>query len=241
MKHIIIFAFLLISVSTPAQSVEVGKLVNDSLSLVKLTGETYFEIKGYNGEQFYNKNWMKGDILLSTGEMIYNEELRYNGLFDELIWYNSSVYQQFKLDKPLISEFWLKNADKPSIHFKQITVDSLTATAKPSNIFAEVGVEGKICLYIQRKISKVNENNVSIDGVLYLQETIKPTPVYYLKLNSNSYVLLEKIKLKPFLQLFPDKSKQIARLVRNNNLKFKTEADLIRLISLLNGTDSPNN
>jgi hypothetical protein len=234
MKHFIFFALMLISISVPTRAFNPGGNDTDSLSLIRLTGETYFERKGYKGEQFYNKNWMTGDILLSNAEMIYDEALKYNGLLDELIWHNKYVNQNFKLDKFLINEFWLRTGQNVAIHFKHITVNNLSSTNKQSDIFAEVGVEGRVSLYIQRKISIVNVDDVSIDGTLYKQETIRATPMYYLKLSSDSYVLLEKIKLKSLLQLFPTKKEQITKLVKNNKLKLKTEVDLFKLIVLLN-------
>ena len=238
MKHLIFFALMLISISAPVRAFNPEKNNIDSLSLIKLTGETYFERKGYKGEQFYNKNWMSGDILLLNGEMIYDEALKYNGLFDELIWHNKYINQNFKLDKLLISEFWFKTEQNVAVHFKHITVNNLSSTNKQSDVFAEVGVEGKVSLYIQRKISIVNVDDVSIDGTLYKQETIRATPMYYLKLSSDSYVLLEKIKLKSLLQLFPTQKEQINKLVKNNKLKLKTEVDLFKLIVLLNNQTS---
>ncbi len=234
MKHHMIFAFLFISISSQAQSVDIDKNATDSFSQTKLTGETYFEKKGYKGEQFFNKAWMKSDILLSTGEMVLGEKVKYNGLFDELIWGNAAINQQFKLDKLLINEFWLKNEQGQITHFKRITINKLPSSNLRSDFFAEVQAEGKLSLYIQRKISIVDIDNVTIDGILRRQETIRATPVYYLKLPSDSYILLDKIKLKSFMQLFPDQKKQIDKLMKNNSLKLKTEKDLVKLIKLLN-------
>lgn len=234
MKRYIIFVFLLISISIHAQIANNDKKVTDSISNAKLTGETYFEQKGYKGEQFFNKSWLSCDILLSTGEMIYDEKVKYNSLLDELIWVNSTINQQFKLDKPLIKEFWLKNEKDQIIHFKQITANKPYTPNLQTDFFAEVAVEGNLSLYIQRKISVVNSDDIIIDGILCRQETIRPTPQYFLKLPSNDYILLEKINLKSFSKLLPTQKMEIDKLMKSNNLKLKTENNLIKLITILN-------
>lgn len=234
MKRYILFVFLFISIAANARMADKKINAIDSISKTKLTGETWFEQKGYKGEQFFNMAWMECDILLTTGEMVYGEKVKYNGLLDELIWANSTINQQFKLDKPLIKEFWLKTEQGQITHFIQIKINKPTSIHQQSNFFAEVEVEGKLSFYIQRKISVVNKEDVTIDGNLYREETIKPTPHYYLKLPSSDYLLLEKIKLKSFTQLFQSQKKQIENVMKNNNLKLKTEKDLIKLIKLLN-------
>ena len=243
MKRHLIFVVLLISITAYAQTADREKEESDSISQAKLAGETYFEKKGYKGEQFFNKVWMQSDILLSTGKMVLGEKVKYNGLLDELIWANATINQQFKLDKPLISEFWLKDEKGMTTHFKQITLNKSPSASQQSDFFAEVAVEGKLALYIQRKISIVDKDNVTIDGILRRQETIRATPLYYLKLSSDNYLQLDKIKLKSFIQLFPTKKKLVDKLMKNNNFKLKTEKDLIRLIKLLNDQEtlaSPN-
>jgi len=234
MKYSIIFVFLFSFISTEAQLVDRDKNLTDSISQTKLTGETWFEQKGYNGEQFFNKAWMLSDIILTTGETVYGEKVKYNGFLDELIWVNRTLNQQFKLDKQLIKEFRLKTEKGQITHFKQLKIIKPDSTNKPSEVFAEVEVEGKISFYIQRKISVVNADYITIDGILCKQEIIKPTPQYYLKLLSSDFMLLKKIKLKFFMQLLPTQKKQIDFVMRKNNLKLKTEEDLVKLINLLN-------
>lgn len=233
MKHYLYFSFLLICISTNAQTND-NLLVSrvDSIFSPKLTGETFIERNGYKGEQYFNKNWVKGDILLSTGEMVYGVSLKYNGLLDELIWVNTS-FRQFKLDKSFICEFWIKNETGVTSHFKRINIDKLNRE-QHSDIFAEVRVEGKTSLYIQRKISVVKEENIYQDGLLYLLISISETPLYYIKLPSNHYSVLEKIRRRSFIKLFPEQKKAILKLIRTNHLNLKSEDDLIKTIELMN-------
>ena len=231
MKHAIYILFLLFCVTINAQ-INISKV--DSAFLPKLTGKTYIERKEYKGEQFYNKDWMEGDILLSTGETIHVEKLKYNGFLDDVIWVNPSNFQQFVLDKSYINDFWLKNPSGQDIHFKRINAVDPLAVSHPSDTFVEVGIEGKVSLYIQRKIVVVGEENIYQNGALNLLESIGPNPLYYIKLPTNTYLTMSKLSRKAFLKLFPEQKKDINKLLRDNHMKFKSESDFIQIIELLN-------
>ena len=231
MKYSIYILFLLICLSVNAQT---NVSTVDSAFLPKLTGKTFVEKKGYKGEQFFSKDWVIGDILLSTGVTIHDLKLKYNGLLDEVIWVNPSNFQQFVLDKSFIREFWLKNIMGHTIHFKRISVFDPLAASKRSDVFVEVEVEGKISLYIQHRIVVVGEENIFQNGALYLLESIGPGPLYYINSPSNTYSVMSKVSRRAFLRLFPEQKKDINKLLRDNHLKFKTESDFIQVVELLN-------
>ena len=214
-------------------SVQVNASEVKSIFSPKLTGETFIEKKGYKGEQYFNKDWLESDILLSTGEEIHGEKLKYNGLLDELIWVNTSNYRQFKVDKSFISDFWLKNGTGKAIHFKRMNVNEQN-DIHSSDIFAEVGIEGKVSLFIQRRIKIVGEENVFQNGALYVIESLGPKPVYYIKTTSNHYLILSRIRKNAFLKLFPERKKDIAKIMNDHHLILKTESDLVKLIEILN-------
>lgn len=234
MKNYIYISLLLICISTNAQISIVTKVPEvDSIFSPKLTGELFYEKKDYIGDQFFNKDWADGDILLSTGEMIYGKYLKYNGLLDELIWLNSTNFGTFKLDKSSIAEFWLKKIAGADIHFKQINV-SKTGNIKPQNIFAEIKVEGNFSFYIQRKISITGTENSYKNEVLGIFQDIDATPNYYIKLPTNQYLMLTKLRRRAFLKLFPEKKKGIAKIIRTNNLDVSVESEFVKLIELMN-------
>lgn len=234
MKYYLYFSFLLICTSINAQTnVQVKAPEVKSIFSPKLTGEAFVEKKGYKGEQFFNKDWQESDILLSTGEEIHGEKVKYNGLLDELIWVNISSFQQFKLDKSFISDFWLKNGTGSPNHFRRINVND-QKDVHSTDIYAEVGVEGKVSLFIQRRIKIVGEENLYQNGILYLSESIGAKPLYYIKSPSNHYLILSRIRKNAFLNLFPDKKKDIAKVMKENHLNLKIESDLVKLIEILN-------
>ena len=234
MKNYIYLSLLLICISTNAQINVVAKVPEvDSIFSPKLTGESFYENKNYIGDQYFNIDWADGNLLLSTGEMIYGKYLKYNGLFDELIWLNSINFGAFKLDKSYIAEFWLKNKVGADIHFKKINV-SETGNIKPQDIFAEGKVEGNFSFYIQRKISITGTENIIRNGALCQFDNIDATPVYYIKLPTNHYLMMTKLKRRTFLKFFPAKKSVILKMIKDNNLKVEQESDFAKLIELMN-------
>ena len=224
----------MICFSIKAQTNVVQKVPEvDSIFSAKLTGEFFYENKNYIGEQFFNKDWDEGNILLSTGEMIYGKYLKYNGLLDELIWLNTSNFGQFKLDKSYINEFWFKNLPESDLHFKRINVDD-TSSIHIRDIFVQVKAEGKISLYIQRKISIIESVDVTKNNADYRYQKLETKPGYYIKLPSNQYFVLTKVRRIAFIRLFPEKKKSINKIIRENHLNIRKEDDFTKLIELMN-------
>ncbi|MFA6580613.1 MAG: hypothetical protein WCS79_02310 [Paludibacter sp.] len=234
MKNYIFISMLMICISLNAQTNDLLKAPEvDSIFSSKLTGEFFYESKQYIGSQFFNKEWTDGDILLSTGEMIHDKFLKYNGLLDELVWLNKYNYGKFKLDKSFVKEFWLKNVNGSNLHFIKINVSD-TSKVSGQDIFVEVEVEGKLSLYIQRKITKQWPQDVLVDNVLYRYDFIEATPKYYIKLPSNEYLVMTKLRRLAFLRLFPEKKKAISKIIRENHLNIKIESDFVKVIELMN-------
>jgi len=233
-NYLYISLLLLICISTNAQKSAFTKASEvDSIFSPKLTGELFYENKQYIGEQFFNKDWADGDILLSTGEMAYRKSLKYNGLFDELIWLNSTNFGVFKLDKSSIAEFWLRNIVGTDFHFKQINV-SETGNLKTQNVFAEVKVEGKFSFFIQHKISITGTEDRYKNKVLYKFDDIDASPRYYIKLPTNLYLMMTKLRRRTFLKFFPTKKTVILKIIKDNHLNVNTESDFAKLIELMN-------
>ena len=234
MKHYICFAFLLLGFSINAQNnVATGVSDVDSIFSPKLTGEIYIREGNHKGGLFFNNKWVNGTILLSTGAMVYGKDLKYNGYLDEVVWLNNTSFKQFKLDKSYICDFWIKDSLNTPVHFKRMNVRDSTAS-HPSDIFAEVAIEGKISLYIQRKISRMEDEIIQVDNGRYYISVFAPTPIYYIKLPSNRYLKMNRLRRRAFLNFFPEQKESISKLIKKNHLNLKSESGLIEAIDLMN-------
>ena len=155
MKKTIILSFIIISVSAVCQTNVVSKIpLVDTTFSVKLTGSFFIERKQFVGQQYYNQDWSKGDILLNTGEKLTDILLKYNGLYDELIWLNTFNYGIFKLDKPAIKEFWLKTGNGSAHHFKQLKI--YTTLDSIQNTFAELLIDNKEITDLEKSLKAQN-------------------------------------------------------------------------------------
>lgn len=234
MKYYLNILLLLICVSANAQTNVVPKTPDvDSIFAPKLTGDFFFENTHCIGEQYFNKEWADGDILLSNGLLVTNKSLKYNGLVDELIWLNSSNFGKFRLDRSSVSEFWLKDISGLVSHFKRINVRDSSFTHQ-SDIFAEVKAEGNYSLYIQRKVIIVGSVNVKLENGLCSFDDLKNTPRYYIKHPSGQHSMLTKLRRRAFLKLFPENREAITKIIKENHLKVKVESDFVKLIELMN-------
>ena len=234
MKNSILIAFIFVCISVVSQSNDSIKAASTDVDFSSaLTGEVFYEFVQYAGEQFFNKEWTKSDILLSNGELLVDKKIKYNGLLDEVIWFNTTSFLKVKLDKLSINEFWIKNSPKEKVHFKRLSINSLPDIKSP-DFFAEVGIEGKLSFYIQHKIVGTGEEEYFMNGRYYLLTSLKEKPLFFIQLPTNEYVLIRKISRNAILKLFPDLKKDISKLIKDNTLTIKTQSDVIQLFELMN-------
>jgi len=214
-------------------SFPVGVSTVDSVFAPKLTGESYNEFKRFKGNPFIMDDWMESEILLATGQIVHKKDIKYNGLLDQVVWLNPVNSNQVILDKLSLNEFWYVNMKREHVHFRRIDIVE-SATGHHSQVFAEAAVEGKISIYIQRRIMKVEAENIIEDDKTYSIDVLEPKPLYYIKLLSGTYFVAGRITRNSFLKLFPDQRKAISKLLSKNHLNFRSESAVIKTIELLN-------
>jgi hypothetical protein len=215
-----------------------NKIVNivpaiDTIFTPKLTGSFFIEPKQFIGEQYYNNEWIEGDILLASGNEIKNELLKYNGVYDELIWLNQKNFSAFKVDKYLVKEFRIRNKMNEIACFKHFYTP-IAENDSSESFFAEVIVEDKLSLYIQHKIAVKSPDYVVVNNIRKKYETLLYTPIYYLKLNNGEFLKIKQPGKKYFLKLFPEQQKSIKRIIAAEHLNIKHQEDFIQLVKLMN-------
>lgn len=229
MKQLIVLAFLLFSSLANAQE-SITALVTkvDSIFAPKLTGELFVpdSIDG-KGEQFFISQWKQADILLSNGCIINGVDLKYNGFLDQVLWFNPKSQKPYVVDKPSISEFWLK--DDTLWHFKKINVSDTTASHR-SDVFVQVVLDGNPSLYVQRKVTHFVDELVAYKYFKVYEQT----PVYYLRSSNRDYLRLDNLDKRSFLNLFPEQKKELTKLIRSHRLNLKKEEDLFKVVQLMN-------
>lgn len=215
-----------------------NKIVNiipaiDTIFTPKLTGSFFVEPKQFIGEQYYNNEWIAGDILLASGIEIKNELLKYNGVYDELIWLNQQNFSAFKVDKYLVKEFRIRNKMNEIVCFKHFYTP-IAENDSTESFFAEVIVDDKLSLYIQHKIAVKSPDYVVVNNIRKKYETLLYTPIYYLKLKNGKLFKFIHPRKKTFLKLFPEQQKSIRKIIAVEHLNLKHQNDFILLVKILN-------
>lgn len=170
--------------------------------------------------QFYN-NWTLGDVILTSGSVIHNKLLRYNGFMDALFWMRTKDYQTSVIEKNTIASFLLYDDEhKPYAFFKKLKMKNLFGKDS-SDVFLEVLTEGKLSLYAWRKVAVINNvDEYSTDYQFYLW---KDGIMYPLSLKKRS-----------LLKLMGDEKSIMRGIIRENNLNVSNENQMIKAIELYN-------
>jgi hypothetical protein len=197
-----------------------GNKDSEQFFFQELIGQKYMDASLFHVGQNYRNDWLKGSVLLSSGNRADQLMLRFNSHEDQLIWL-SPKFGQIRLDKQIISEFQLFSSDS-IIHFKRL---KLNAAKDSFGTFYEVAYEGKIQIYIHRKV------RFMADYYKYYQRYFlyKPDPDYYLLINQK-LVVLDRPRVKTIYAAFPALKDKIRQRIKDNHLKTKTENDFIRVL-----------
>lgn len=225
LKSLLFLQALFFGPAVCAQSINM-----DSIFEPQLRGEIFQAKTGVDGNQFYSNDWIKSDIQLSSGEMVFNKQLKYNILLDEVIWLKPNSYLQVKLEKHFINDFYLKNHNGKNIHFKRILV-KLPSRSDSTDIFVEVLVEKSSSLYVFRSV-RIEGSVSNINGVDRYFDKIIPDPNYILTLPDKHAVTFKRINKRLFLNALPENYRNTFKeTIHQNHLSIRTENDLAKLVS----------
>ncbi len=199
----------------------------------RLSGEVYTFLMRANGSYYLNENWVKGDVLLISGEKAHDKRLKYNTYLDELIWLSSKTYQPVKVDKNLVREFSvnLPGEQEPAI-FHNITID-VAFRSEPLNIFAHSLYDGNISLVAHRRVIKTGERLTSEGGTLISVPRLEPDPVFYIVKPDNEAHEVSRFSRRALYRIFPEQRDEIRTALRRERIWIRSENDLIRAVAII--------
>jgi hypothetical protein len=228
MKRTLLYiVFLCLGSAIYAQSVNL-----DSIFEPKLRGEIFHVQKAIEGNQFYSNEWLMSDIKLSSGEMVFNKQLKYNILLDEIIWLKPNGFEQVKLEKHFIDAFYFKSYNGKEICFKRILA-KLPQMLDSTDIFVEVLVEKAASIFVFRTVRIEGAVN-NVNGIDSYRDKIVPEPNYILVLPDRQTCEFKKISKHSLIKALPEKYKSSVKdIIQQNQLAIRTENELAKLISLI--------
>lgn len=200
----------------------------------KLTGKLFIYDLRIMGSQFLFENWVKGDIRLYNGMILKNKLLNYNGYINKFVWIND-LNLSIILDDNYISQVNLNVDSLNVLLFSKIFYlkDSL-------EIFAQRISDDKIKLYVYRQIKKDKEVEISKDRDCYRKILLKCNPAYIFIFPNQKQITISKLSNRLIIKAFPPSDQHAVKdVLVKNNLKIKSEKDLILFNALLSKVFSP--
>lgn len=195
----------------------------------KLTGTMYYINALANRHYFLHQTYLNGTILYDDGELFENQRLRYFVHKDELVVYNQNLRQLFIADKEKIRRFTIyNNNNKDTLHFVKLHYDGFPSGYR---YFEELfnGSRSLLAFHFieERKTSPFrDERGVLRDTYYYHREK------YYMYSEDSGFIKLYNSR-RVFFKIFPEKKRQIKKLLRRNRLNTFEKEGFIRAFQLL--------
>lgn len=193
----------------------------------KLAGKLFIHNSEIAGNQFFLNNWYKSDIRLRNGVVLKDKYLNYNGYLNKFVWFNN-LNKQIILDDYFISEVRINIDSVNSLLFSRIIYvdDKLRDSIE---IFAQLLSLGQIKLFAYRKVVKVSNIVVSNQNGSFDKALIEYKPTYIFVMPDGEQVYIDKLSNRKLIKSFPEtKRKVIKQTLKDNNLKIKSEEDLMQ-------------
>jgi hypothetical protein len=215
---ILAISFLMV-MGVNAQEYSNGEMTVKSNSLNhKLQGRQFIFAYVPEGSEFINDNWDKGYVILDNNDRYDSLSMKYNSLHDELIYVNERTKKMVELDKNSVSEFgFYKNLDDV-MRFKRFFYNK--------NIYFNVLYDGNMKLLV-RYITSNEKTSTYKDKFGHVQDSKYVLRTEYYMMFPDGDLERFRTTKNSFIQLFPDKKKDLKKLCRKNHIDFKKDNDLI--------------
>lgn len=179
------------------------------------------------GSPFFADSWIKGKVKLANGDTFDNMDLKYDQVADQLIFKNS-VGAAMTFVKP-VNEFKLINSTVPGTQPILFRNGYKPVNGNTAKTFYQILSDGETPL-IKRSFKKVTENKPY--GSATVVKTFEEIHTYFL-VQQGTPVKIRKDK-KAALEVLNDYNAELEEFIKSNNLNFKSEADLMMLVTYYN-------
>lgn len=225
-KTLVLFVlFLALRSKSESQTLEPDSTASPDVknALVVYNASLANQLRLYNGKEykeyqysfelgqpfFFHSDWSKGTVMYDGG--FYKDvSILYNIVTDQLIIQNHHNFSKIQLIKDKVASFSLLGHS-----FINIPRDSLLSTnLKPG--YYDILSTGNITLLARRTKNIQETVRQTVEHKIYGKDH------FYVKKNNNYVPIQTK---KSFLELFPDKKKEIQQYIRKNKLRFRKDQE----------------
>jgi hypothetical protein len=217
-KVMFITLYSLITLPALSQNTSIkcnNNAIDTSIYEETLAGELFTFNEIYPGVNYFNDNWLTGNIILENGKTIYNKAINYHLITQKLVWKRPSDKLRITIDKNIVKEFTLKTDSGSEALFKKIKIQSTES-------FLQVLSQGYFNLFAFRKVV-IGKNS----------QTAYPAPEYYFNIENveNQRIKLSRASLYSAVK---ENKKLMKKIVKSNHLRIRREAGLIKAVYLFN-------
>jgi len=192
--------------------------LEDKLTGIQILNE---QVKMPDGELY--SQWSSGDVILNNGEKITNRTIRYDGLNDQLTFYNLNKKAQLAVEKGTIKGFDIQLfTTNKMLHFTKLKINNLYSPGYEEH-FVQILVAGKVSLYASRKLHNLVSSN-----------QLETSYFYILVKEDGSSTQFQNFSRRYIVNLFPDKENIFRPSLKKQKNRVRTEEQLIKAIELYN-------
>ena len=189
-----------------------------------LYGTLYNHRHNYDGSAYLYDNWLYGGIFLENGTEATNVLLRYDMLEDNVVFYHEKEKLLFAVDKSTVKSFYLIKNDRDTVFFQKHQGKKIDSRIQ-NNDYLQILYKGKL-QFIAR-----HNAIISLATDSKTQDEIIQQHFYYLKKDNRYYEI--DLNYRSLFKLFPDRKKEIKKLIKKNYLRRRKESNMAELISLI--------
>ncbi len=214
-KLFLVLALTAIYSATYSQAItRFGNITDINGRIIQETKYTSIE-----GTPYLNTEWVKGEILRHDNVRFVDIRIKYDAYTDKLEYLFEN--KPFVLETP-IKEFRIFNNDKIRVFKSGFTeIDNNTQTS-----LYEVLNNSKIS-YLKKYRAKMHDYNMYNSATVHKRFIMEE--MLYLSFEDGKMVKIKRDK-KSMLDAFSDKTAEIDKFIKDNNIKFRSDDDIAAII-----------
>lgn len=225
-KTCLLLSLFGLTMELKAQQVLVSEMYPE-LKYYPLKGQVYYQdyIQVKGSAFLKGENWMKGDLILTSGERMNDINFKFDIYAHRVLVYHEFLKRVVSISKKDLTEFYIKDSGSQR---RFIFLSEISTKASVSHgCYVEVLSEGRLSFY-----------KLYYKDVLPLRTPVMPLldefldeSTYYLKDGDkmNSF----RLNKKSLIKLYPQYKSEIKQFVRKKNLHLRNQSDFVIAVSHL--------
>lgn len=205
----------------------------DSLLLLNSRGIDVDRYKDFRGSPYTYKEFVPGAIVFKSGHKVEVDELNYNGYGHTVEVRNNDKFIEMDPGQCLRVEINVKgNASLEKIYKREKIILQKGLHPNFRKRFVDLIYLGENLIFMKDLYVGLKEQSVNAPGEKIEFKGFRHTGNYYLLVDGELKAV--KLKKKSFLKAL-DKSKELDKFIKKNKTDFKSDMDVIALLTYYDG------